>query len=79
MKKDIQLTDGDQVTIYELSFTMYVCINQANNFVFSDLNVWELHKQYELSIHERQGGKEADFPALFKTDKLDGPWLLKCE
>lgn len=39
MSKDIELNHNDKITIYELSFTFFTVISQANNFVFSDKNV----------------------------------------
>ena len=39
MSKDIQLTDGDKVTIYEVSLTFYTIISQCNNFVFSEMDI----------------------------------------
>ena len=43
MKKDIELTAGDKITIYEISLTYYVIINQAKNFKFSELNIIYYH------------------------------------
>ena len=51
MKKDIALTDGDQVTIYELAFTFYVIINQSNNLFFSTLHLPQLHIENEKMIY----------------------------
>jgi len=51
MKKDIALTNGDQVTIYELAFTFYVVINQANNFSLSNLDLVKEHISNEKRIY----------------------------
>ena len=50
MKKDIQLTDGDQVTIYEISLTFFTIVMQTNNFVFSDFDLIKQHKINEFLI-----------------------------
>lgn len=79
MKKDIQLTDGDQITIYELSLTFYVVVNQANNFQFCDLDLYRIHKQKEIQIFKDNEGFDADLPLHLQEETLEGPWILKCE
>ena len=84
MEKDIQLTDRDQVTIYEMSLTFFVIIQQANNFVFSLLNIVDLHLEYEKKIAEYypEEGKRQDDGTNRRTqaipDEKHGPWPLKC-
>jgi hypothetical protein len=43
MKKGIELNDGDQVSIYEISLTFFTVVQQANNFKFSELNCVNIH------------------------------------
>ena len=54
MQKGMQLTDGDTITVYELSLTFYIIINQANNFNFSQQDLVEEHTLYEKTIYARQ-------------------------
>ena len=77
MKKDIQLTDRDQVTVYEMSLTFFVIIQQANLFVFSQYNIVELHLEYEKRIADREGNQIRSEKRKVKAE--DEPWVLKCE
>ena len=38
MENNQQLTEGDQITIYESSLTFFTIIQQQNNFKFSELD-----------------------------------------
>ena len=50
IKKDIQQTDGDKVSIYEISLTLFTIINQTSYFVFSELDLVRAYNQGELTI-----------------------------
>jgi len=50
MKKDIQLTRDDTVTIYEVSFALFTIIQQTNQFQFSELDLVRVHREKELRI-----------------------------
>jgi hypothetical protein len=50
MRKDIELNNGDQVSIYEISLTFFTILQQANNFVFSDFNLLHNHLMNEAKI-----------------------------
>jgi len=43
MRKDIEFSDGDKITIYEVSLTFFAVVKQGNYFMFSDCNVLNLH------------------------------------
>ena len=51
MKKDISLTDGDQVSIYEISLTLFTVVAQCNNFVFSRQDLLRQHRLNEFNIN----------------------------
>jgi hypothetical protein len=63
MRKDIQLTAGDVVSIYETSYMFFTAIMQANYFVFSETDLIIAHFAKEKLIKERinqRNGKEAE-------------------
>ena len=43
LQKDLQLTDGDKVSIYEISLLFFIVASQSNNFVFSNLDIVQVH------------------------------------
>lgn len=58
-----QLTDGDTITIYEISMTLCTILQNANQFAFSDLDLMRVHNQNELKIHHlKQQRPERDEP-----------------
>lgn len=79
IQKDIELTDNDQITIYELSYTFYIVINQANNFNFSTTSLTDLHKKYEIEILKNEGRFiESELPPYLRKESEAGIYL-KCE
>ena len=50
MKNDIQLTEFDVITSYEISLTFLTIVNQSNNFVFSTHDIYALHLTNEEKI-----------------------------
>lgn len=48
LKSEIQLTDGDKVTNYEVSYIFFMLIQQTNYFVFSNLDIVEIYRQKEI-------------------------------
>lgn len=77
MKKDIQLTDGDQVTIYEISLTFFTIVMQTNNFVFSDLDLIKQHKINEFLIQHEKLVSEGKIPHSKKTPKPPANFLVE--
>lgn len=47
MNNEVQLTDGDTITIYEASLTLWTILQQANHFAFSDFDLMRLHNLNE--------------------------------
>ena len=89
MKKDIELNDGDKVSIYEISLTFFTVLQQANNFLFSDFNIMANHLMNEAKIaikaenklNKRRGGPIKKLPPvseLLKESEV-GPWKPKCQ
>lgn len=82
MVKGIELTDIDKVTIYEITLTLYVVINQCKNFNFCDYDIVKLHIKHEKIL--LAGGPEyknvvkINNPYLDEDLKPDGPWRYKC-
>lgn len=52
MRNEVQLTDGDTITIYEASMTLSTILQQANHFAFSDLDLMRLHNLNEQKIYQ---------------------------
>ena len=85
MNKGQELTNGDIVSNYEISLTLFTVLQQTNNFVFSGLELFNQHLLSEAKI---------DHDALLKRDKNTeekmkkvselrkqsdlGPWKKKC-
>lgn len=77
MKKDIEMTDGDQITIFEVSQIFYTITIQANNLIFSTLDLSKLHKENELRIQEIERLKNPN-PQDWHTPSGKKP-MKKCE
>lgn len=85
MNKDIELTNGDVVTNYELCLTFFTVIQQTNNYVFSDLNLYKVFLQSEAQIvynkikalDKYTEEKMPKMSAMLK-ESISGPWKNKC-
>jgi len=47
IKKGNKLTNGDLITIYEVSKSIYTLIHQTNHFEFSGLDLMTTYMEYE--------------------------------
>lgn len=80
MKKDIQLTQGDQVTIYEISLTFYTLVMQTNNFVFSTLDLLQLHYKKETDLWLQENlVKKTKLPEFLEPENEAGPYKRRCQ
>ena len=79
MRKDIQLTAGDAVSIYETSYMFFTAITQANSFIFSETDLIKAHFTKEKAIKElinQRNGKEGEVEEQQDIDTFDG--TTKC-
>ena len=58
LNNDILLTDGDQVTNYEVSLTFFTIVQQSNNFIFSSYDIVKLHLENEIKIQRQLQRKQ---------------------
>lgn len=72
MKKDIQFTHSDTISIYEISLTLFAMIQQTNYFVFSNLDIIRVHnaKERMLGRPGQQGKAREDEPAAGASNNV---------
>lgn len=80
MQKDIELSEGDKVTIFEIATTFHTIVFQTNYFMFSKLNVLDLHVEKERELYNRHRlTGNCQMPLCIVEENEKGPWKLKCE
>ena len=50
MDKGIDFTDGDIVSNFEISLTLFTVLQQTNNYVFSEYDLYKQHLKSEAKI-----------------------------
>ena len=82
MKKDIQLTAGDNISFYEITKTFCMIVQQTNNFVFDSgrPTILELHCQNELNLAKKANykGPLPNIQGILEPESPTGPWPAKC-
>ena len=85
MDKDIELTNGDTVTNYELSLTLFTIVQQTNNFNFSDLNLHTTYLRKEADIEymeilkkDKNTEEKPKKTSKLLIESMTGPWKKKC-
>ena len=80
MKNNIELTEFDTVSSYEISLTFFTIVRQANNFIFSTNDIYALHLTNEEKIKKQaildKENKDKKH-VTFKLNKEDEFALLK--
>jgi hypothetical protein len=83
---DIELTQGDVVSQYEISLTFFTVVSQINNFNFSDSNLIHTHLRNEEKLRFKTMKKQNKYLEMWDVNIKDllkeetkGPWISKCE